>query len=137
MHISYSIGTFGREAEYIVALYLRIKGWQVSLSKGSRGPADILAILNSKTNKKKWLIQVKSSRKAPRIRGYELPRLKTAAAQAGGDPIIATLQPKLIAESDQTENFFDNSDHVIDSAVNKARFAVYFFSLPHWRMIRP
>jgi Holliday junction resolvase len=137
LHILYTIGTFGREAEYIVTLYLRIKGWRVTLSKGSRGPADILAINYSKRGRKKWLIQVKSSRKAPRIRNYEIHRLITAAASAGGEPIIATLQPKLRRESDSAKKSCENSDHPVDSAINRARFAVYFFSLPDWRMISP
>jgi Holliday junction resolvase len=137
LHLSYTIGTFGREAEYIVTFYLRIRGWRVTLSKGSRGPADILAINYSKRGRKKWLIQVKSSRKAPRIRGYEIHRLIAAAALAGGEPIIATLQPKLRGENDSAKKPCENSDHHVDSAIKRSRFAVCFFSLPDWRMISP
>ena len=40
---SYSPSQFGKDAEFIIALYLLSKGWEVKLSKGSRGPADLMA----------------------------------------------------------------------------------------------
>jgi len=134
---SYSIGTFGREAEYIVALYLRFVGWQVRLSKNSRGPADIIAVFNSKNNQKKWLIQVKSSRKIPRIKGYEIVRLTAAATIAGGDPIVATLHPMIVNESKELTNFSEDIDHASSLAISNRRFAITFFYLPYWSIIRP
>jgi Holliday junction resolvase len=134
---SYSIGTFGREAEYIVALYLRFVGWQVRLSKNSRGPADIIAVFNSKNNQKKWLIQVKSSRKIPRIKGYEIVRLTAAATIAGGDPIVATLHPMIVNESKELTNFSEDIDHDSSLAIINRRFAITFFYLPYWSIIRP
>ena len=47
---------FGREAEYIVGLYLKSKDWNVYFSKGSRGPSDIVAMKDQLI----WLIQIKS-----------------------------------------------------------------------------
>ncbi|MGH9953099.1 MAG: hypothetical protein ACRD5J_15895 [Nitrososphaeraceae archaeon] len=134
---SYSIGTFGREAEYIVALYLRFVGWQVRLSKNSRGPADIIAVFNSRNNQKKWLIQVKSSRKIPRIKGYEIVRLTAAATIAGGDPIVATLHPMIVNESKELTNFSEDIDHDSSLAISNRRFAIAFFYLPDWSIIRP
>ena len=61
----YSWSKFGREAEYIVALYLKSIGWDVRLSPANRDPADIVANCDSS----KWFIQVKaSSGKASRRR---------------------------------------------------------------------
>jgi hypothetical protein len=134
---SYSIGTFGREAEYIVALYLRFVGWQVRLSKNSRGPADIIAVFNSGNNQKKWLIQVKSSRKIPRIKGYEIVRLNAAATVAGGDPIVATLHPLIGNDTNKLINFPENIDHDSSLAISNTRFAITFFCLPYWSIIRP
>ena len=37
----YSFSKFGRDAEFVIALYLKLRGWDVKLSKGSRGPADL------------------------------------------------------------------------------------------------
>ena len=124
MKQSYSIGTFGREAEYIVALYLRLIGWQVRLSKNSRGPADIVAVLDSNKKQRKWVIQVKSSRKIPRIKGHEILRLIASASIARGDPIVATLHPIIVIHDSK----FATSDR---------RFAVTFFHLPYWNIIRP
>ena len=50
----YSWSKFGREAEFVVAIYLRSCGWDVQLSRGSRGPADLIATQGST----KWLIVV-------------------------------------------------------------------------------
>jgi hypothetical protein len=85
----YSWSRFGREAEYVVALYLKSSGWNVALSRGSRGPADIIATCGNA----QWFIQVKSSAGIPRLRGYEIKRLKEIAASKGGLPVISTLQP--------------------------------------------
>jgi hypothetical protein len=137
LKLSYSVGTFGREAEYIVALYLRLIGWQVRLSKNSRGPADIIAVFDSEKRQKKWLIQVKSSRKVPRIKGHEILRLIAAASIEGGDPVIATLNPTIRNDSDELTYFSKNGNHDSSLALSSRRFAVTFFYLPYWSMIRP
>ena len=87
---SYSWTKFGREAEYVVALYLKSIGWDVTLSKGSRGPADITAAIG---DVHKWFIQVKSSSGIPRLKGYEVKRLVDLASGRGGVPVVSTLQP--------------------------------------------
>ena len=137
MTVSYSNGTFGREAEYIVALYLRIIGWRVSLSKNSRGAADIVAILDSKKKQRKWLIQVKSSRKIPRIKGNEIIRLIAAASIDRGDPIVATLRPMLANDNGQSINFSKHVNRKAKLSFSDTRFAVTFFILPHWNTIEP
>lgn len=80
---------FGLEAEYVVALYLKSIGWDVALSRASRGPADIVAICHSS----KWFIQVKASSTIPRLKGYELKRLIKHAESGGGLPVLSTYQP--------------------------------------------
>ena len=70
-------------------LYLKLKGWNIKLSKGSRGPADIIATRDFK----KWLIQVKSSSLIPRLKGSEVKRLRKMAQRDKGQAVIATLQP--------------------------------------------
>jgi len=137
LKLSCSIGTFGREAEYIVALYLRLNGWRVRLSKNSRGPADIVAVLDSNGKQRKWLIQVKSSRRIPRIKGHEIPRLIVAASIAGGDPIVATLHPMIGTDNGQLINLSKNVNHDSELTSSDRRFAVTFFCLPYWSMIRP
>ena len=90
MTIKYSWSKFGREAEYVVALYLKCIGWKdVKLSPGSRGPADIIATSNSA----RWFIQVKASGGIPRLRGYEVKRLMDLADRTSGLPVVATYQP--------------------------------------------
>jgi hypothetical protein len=85
----YSWSKFGREAEYVVALYLKSMGWDVKLSPASRGPADIVAICDNS----KWFIQVKASSGIPHLRGYEVKRLKELAASKNGLPVVSTFQP--------------------------------------------
>ena len=53
----YSFSKFGRDAEFVIANYLKLRGWNVNVSKGSRGPADLIATKELTM----WLIQVKSS----------------------------------------------------------------------------
>jgi hypothetical protein len=88
--LSYSWSRFGREAEFVVAIYLQSCGWNVQLSPGSRGPADLIATQGSD----KWLIQVKSSSNIPRLKGRELKQLRKMAKTANGQPVIATVQHK-------------------------------------------
>jgi Holliday junction resolvase len=110
----YSWSRFGREAEYVVALYLKSLGWDVALSRGSRGPADIIA----KCGNAYWFIQVKSSAGVPRIRGYEIKRLREIAACKGGLPVISTLQP-------------------FHSGFNLGNYSVLFYMLDNWQALDP
>ncbi len=110
----YSWSRFGREAEYVVALYLKSIGWNISLSKGSRGPADIIATSGNVC----WFIQVKSSGGVPRIRGYEIKRLKKIAASKGGLPVICTLQP-------------------LRNGFSIGNYSILFYMLEDWQALDP
>ena len=85
----YSPSQFGRDAEFIIALHLISKGWQVKLSKGSRGPADIMA----KKDLILLYIQIKASSKLPRIKSSDIIKLKSKSDSEGALPVVATLQP--------------------------------------------
>ena len=120
---------FGREAEYIVAVFLKSRGWKLSLSKGSRGAADIIAIRNSI----KWLIQVKSSNLIPRIRGYEIKRLTEAAELVNASAVIATLQPsQTIMNHDVGRN---RNSHLNDGVYHIGIYSLIFYLLPNWSRI--
>ena len=110
----YSWARFGREAEYVVALYLKSLGWDIALSRGSRGPADIIA----KRGSTYWFIQVKSSSGVPRIKGYEIKRLKEIAAIKGGLPVVSTLQP------------FHNG-------FSTGNYSILFYMLDNWQILDP
>jgi hypothetical protein len=110
----YSWSKFGREAEYVVALYLKSLGWNVALSRGSKGPADIIA----KCGSAYWFIQVKSSSGVPRIRGYEIKRLKEMAASRGGLPVISTLQP-------------------FHEGFSTGNYSILFYLLDKWQTLDP
>ena len=110
----YSWAKFGREAEYVVALYLKSLGWGITLSRGSRGPADLIA----KCGNTYWFIQVKSSGGVPRIRGYEIRRLKDLAASMGGLPVISTFQP------------FRNG-------FSTGNYSILFYMLDNWQILDP
>jgi Holliday junction resolvase len=86
---TYSWREFGREAEFVVASYLKSKGWDVRISKSSRGAADIVA----HNEKKIWCIQVKASTKSPHIKSREIRRVKNYARSVHGDAVLATVQP--------------------------------------------
>lgn len=86
---TYSWREFGREAEFIVARYLKSKGWNITFSPSSKGAADIIA----SKNMKKWCIQVKSSLKSPHITSEEIKRLKEYSSSTNGIPVFATIQP--------------------------------------------
>jgi hypothetical protein len=120
-----------------VALYMRLIGWQVRLSKNSRGLADIVAEVDSKEAQKKWLIQVKSSRRIPRIKGQEILRLIAAASDARGDPIVAALHPPIGDEAKQVIHLCGDHNPESKLGLGSIRFAVTFFYLPYWNMIRP
>jgi Holliday junction resolvase len=120
---------FGREAEYIVAIFLKSRGWKLSLSKGSRGAADIIAIRNSI----KWLIQVKSSNLIPRIRGYEIKRLTEAAKLVNASAVIATLQP---SQTIMNHDFGRNrNSHINDGVYHIGIYSLIFYLLPNWSRI--
>lgn len=117
----YSWSKFGREAEYIVALYLKSIGWSdVCLSKGSRGPADIIALSRDDSNNIaiKWLIQVKASGGIPRLKGYEVKRLMNFAKNNEGLPVVATYQP-------------------LDGGFSIGNFSILFYLLDSWQKIDP
>ncbi|MGH9921501.1 MAG: hypothetical protein ACRD38_01980 [Nitrososphaerales archaeon] len=85
----YSWREFGLEAEFVVASYLRSKGWSIVFSKCSRGPADIVARKDENT----WCIQVKASMKSPHIKSEEIRKLMIYASSINGVPVFATVQP--------------------------------------------
>jgi len=133
---SYSPSQFGRDAEFIIALYLISKGWQVKLSKGSRGPADLMA--------KKDLIliymQIKASSKLPRIKGSNITKLKSKSHLEGALPVIATLQPFFQLSNHNEETITTTSTaatSVIKKSINqkeekKIEFKIYFYNLYDW-----
>ena len=133
---SYSPIQFGRDAEFIIALYLISKGWQVKLSKGSRGPADLMA--------KKDLIllymQIKASSKLPRIKGSNISKLKNKSHLEGALPVIATLQP-FFQLSNHNEETITTTSTAATSAIKKSinqkeekkiEFKIYFYNLYDW-----
>jgi hypothetical protein len=110
----HSWSKFGREAEYVVALYLKSLGWNVTLSRGSRGPADIIATRGNAY----WFIQVKSSSGVPRIRGYEIKKLKEIATYKGGLPVVSTLQP-------------------FHTGFSTGNYSILFYMLDNWQTLDP
>ncbi len=122
----YSWSKFGRDAEFLVAIYLKSCGWNVQLSRGSRGPADLIATQGSN----KWLIQVKSSSKIPRLKGQELKQLRKMAKSVDGHPVIATVQHKT-ATSIKERTITDRSN------IESATYGIFIYSLVDWKMIYP
>ncbi|HKU50176.1 MAG TPA: restriction endonuclease, partial [Nitrososphaera sp.] len=115
--LNYSWSSFGREAEYIVALYLKSAGWSdVRLSPGSRGPADIVA---SRHGAITWYIQVKASSGIPRLKAYEIRRLVALAGKNDGKPVVSTLQP------------------FPASAFSTGNFSVNFYEIDSWKVLDP
>jgi Holliday junction resolvase len=122
----YSWSKFGREAEFLVAIYLKSCGWDVQLSRGSRGPADLIATQGSN----KWLIQVKSSSNIPRFKGQELKQLRKMAKSVDGHPVIATVQhktPSSIKERIITDR----------SNTESTTYGIFIYSLVDWKIIYP
>ncbi len=114
--LRYSWSKFGREAEYVVALYLKSIGWNdVQLSPGSRGPADIIATCPGDS----WFIQVKASAAIPRLRGSEVRRLKELAKSRGGLAVVSTMQP------------FGHGSFRTGS------YAVTFYNIDSWQILDP
>jgi hypothetical protein len=110
----YSWSTFGREAEYVVALYLKSIGWNVALSPASRGPADIVAACDNS----KWFIQVKASAGIPRLRGYEVKRLRELAEKNSGLPVVSTFQP-------------------FPGGFSTGNYSILFYALDSWNALDP
>ena len=136
---SYSKSRFGRDAELIIALDMISLGWNVKLSKGSRGPVDLYASKDSEL----WYIQIKASSRAPRIKSGEIDKLIDYASADGANPIVATLQPLL--DRDNNSTLFvskyliqeQNQKHDIYEGDTFQRFALFFYQLPRWNQIAP
>ncbi len=133
----------GRNAEVEVAILLGLFGWNVKLSPGSRGPADLLARRKSD----KWLIQVKSSRKFGRLKGLDLKKLKDLAVRTDGLPVLALVRPRITAMTEAKKTI--PSDH-IDQNTHDNRlisettklpapsfYEILFHSLVDWTIKEP
>ena len=126
----------------MVALYLRSRGWNIELSKGSRGAADIVA---TKRNYTKWMIQVKSSSGIVHLKGYEVKRLREAAERNDGLAVIATLQPaEIVLPSSEIDAAQDKSmtdkkrdGYYRQGAARLGNYAIVFYSLNNWKKILP
>ena len=134
---------FGREAEFVVALLLKLRGWNIKFSKGSRGPADIIATYKKHT---KWLIQVKSSTGLAHLKGYDVKRLRKESQINGGLAVIAILQPAETLLSLSTLGQPCNHQSVLDvvrddscqrDVINLGNYVIVFFSLDNWRRMMP
>ncbi len=128
---TYSPSQFGRDAEFIIALYLLSKGWEVKLSKGSKGPADLMA----KKDLMLLYIQIKASSKLPRIKGSAISKLKSKSFMDGALPVVATLQP-MFPLIDHDEKIL-NKDSITLSVKKKDKmeFKIYFYDLSDWSNI--
>jgi len=78
---------YGRGKEKQVAKQLRKKGYTVKMQGTSRGASD----LEAKKASKKWVVQVKATRKKgkTRISPRERARLRIQARKKGATPVIA------------------------------------------------
>lgn len=134
---SYSKTRFGRDAEFVIALYMLSKGWTVRLSKGSRGPADLYACKASDT----WYIQVKASLKAPRLKGFDIRKLVQLASSTGACPVVALLQPSANAVLENTVSGATSCLQVRDQKFcvkgEFLKFDLSFFNLPTWAQLEP
>lgn len=116
-----SCSRFGREAEYLTGLFLSNNDWLVFFSKGSRGPADIVA----KQHDVLLLIQVKSSTKIPRIRGAEIHALLQMSNNISNSyPILTLVHPNLDCNTN-------------GNTVALGNYSLNFFLLPKWTSINP
>jgi len=114
----YSWHDFGREAEFVVANYLKLRGWKIAFSSSSRGAADMDATKDGS----RWCIQVKASTKSPRIRSEEITRLKTYAASVDGLPVFATVQP------------WQNNNKDEGAAIGS--YTIFLYSMDDWKLLR-
>jgi Holliday junction resolvase len=133
----------GRSAEMEVAILLVLFGWNVRLSPGSRGPADLFAQRKSE----KWLIQVKSSGNFGRLKGVELKKLQDLAKRTDGLPVIALLQPrasvmaekeKMICIDDTRKDTAKNFGKVeATTRLSATSLGIFFHSLVDWTIKQP
>lgn len=129
-----SLSKFGREAEIVVGVYLQHYGWNVCLSAGSRGPADVIATRSSH----KWLIQVKSSNKIPVLKGREVSRLKDMAKTADGLPVVATVQPReAVVETFRQTDKIDNRFLRTGEPFALSNYGIFLYSLLDWKRVCP
>ena len=133
----YSWREFGREAEFVVANYLRLKGWSMLLSPCSRGAADLIA---SKQDIR-WCIQVKASTKAVRITSQELKKLKELSSKLNASPVLASLQPY---QTNDSSNTLDAADRRIVRGSNGemvgislGQYMLFLYSIDTWKPIEP
>ena len=125
---SYSPSQFGKDAEFIIALYLLSKGWEIKLSKGSRGPADLMA----KKDLILLYIQIKASSKLPRIKGAAITKLKSKSINEGALPVVATLQP-IFPIMNSVRNITNNdTTNLSNKKKEKMNFKIYFYDLSDW-----
>jgi len=132
----FSWSKFGRDAEFAVAIYLESCGWNVQLSRGSRGPADIIATRGLT----KWLIQVKSSRKLPSLKGQELKYLRIMAESAAGVPVIAMVQAKetvLVASTPNAHEQILPRGKVGGKQNESTDYGIILYSLVDWKLMHP
>ncbi|HEX7142700.1 MAG TPA: hypothetical protein VF222_09510 [Nitrososphaeraceae archaeon] len=128
---TYSPSQFGRDAEFIIALYLLSKGWEVKLSKGSKGPADLMA----KKDLILLYIQIKASSKLPRIKGSAITKLKSKSFMDGALPVVATLQP-MFPLLDHDEKILNHDSITLSvKKKDKMEFKIYFYDLSDWSNI--
>ncbi len=115
----YSFSKFGRDAEYLVGLYLKSNDWNVYFSKGSRGPSDIVAIKNEII----WLIQIKSSTKIPKIHGYEIQNLIKLSEKINNSfPVLSLVSPNMSCSTDA-------------DSISSGDYLLNFYLLPEWKNI--
>ncbi len=115
----YSFSEFGRDAEYMVGLYLKSKNWNIYFSKGSRGPSDVVAIKNNIF----WLIQIKSTTKIPKIHGYEIVNLVNMSKKIKNSfPILSLV----------TQNM---SSNVNPNSIVLGDYVINFYLLPNWKSL--
>ena len=114
-----SYSGFGREAEYAAGSCLNNYGWAVFFSKGSRGPADIVASRNNIY----LLIQVKSSTRIPKIRGTEIRNLIQMSEKISNSyPLLSFVHPHIECNVNNNSIIFGN-------------YIINFFILPQWESV--
>ena len=114
-----SYSRFGREAEYAAGSCLNKYGWAVFFSRGSRGPADIVANRDNTF----LLIQVKSSTKIPKIRGAEIQNLIHMSKKISNSyPLLSFVHPHLECNLNDNSIIFGN-------------YLINFFILPQWESV--
>lgn len=86
---------YGRRKEQKVAQSLRNRGARVSVSRGSRGAADLVVKFPSGT---RWDVQVKSTRSGTvkSLSSKPAGRLKTVATHKRSTPVVAKVSPRHI-----------------------------------------